>query len=160
MAGDHLNSSIADHAKACFDMFALLLEYPKEAGSETRFFLDMLSHEFKRYEIWANCASAFYDAELPSSLEYRLRDKSVDLDVKEILIGLQESLQMALLIISGEMKDENWDSIYLDNDLPDAHFLDSDHDTDDSTDECPSLEDLAPVIDNISDRLQFYSTYS
>ena len=89
------DSSIAFYGRSCS---ALLLKLSQSLEiSEWKIPLpaSAVSEESERYESWAKNIAALQDADLPSSLEYRLRDdENARRIVKKALIYLEESLEM------------------------------------------------------------------
>ncbi|PVH77820.1 hypothetical protein DL98DRAFT_261254 [Cadophora sp. DSE1049] len=111
MAEISSDPSFASCGRSCSSIFPQLVE--SLDGSELQ---DQLSSaaakdESKRFELWARNIAALRDAQLPSSLEHRHRDDSSARGiVKKALLYLEESLQMALSIASGERDNEVWDA--------------------------------------------------
>ncbi|KAL2066193.1 hypothetical protein VTL71DRAFT_2264 [Oculimacula yallundae] len=105
-------SSIASCGSACSALFPLLIgSLIKEPNLQEQLSPDAVKDESKRFELWARNIAALQDAHLPSSLEHRLRDDaSARGIVRKALLYLEESLQMALSIASGERENEVWDS--------------------------------------------------
>ncbi|KAH8816929.1 hypothetical protein F5884DRAFT_777984 [Xylogone sp. PMI_703] len=160
MIVDYSASSIAERAKACYGLFTSVLEYSKEPTAEIESFLEGVSQDFQAYEAWANNSGAFHEAELTSSLAYRISDhETLIRDVTNMLIELQDFLAMALLILNCEDQDGQWDFSYLDNELPEVHLIDFDYDKYDSISACPSLEDISGEIHNTADGLSQFSRF-
>ncbi|KAH8587113.1 hypothetical protein B0O99DRAFT_37904 [Bisporella sp. PMI_857] len=104
-------STIASCGRSCSRIFSFLAEGLKESVLKDHLPQALLEEESRRFELWARNIAALQDARLPSSLEYRIKnDQNAIGVVKKSLSYLEESLDMALAIISGKKENQIWPS--------------------------------------------------
>lgn len=107
------DDSIASHHQICRALFMKCHKSLQTAENSVRGEKQSmpLESQVDRYCIWFKNIAAHQDARLPSSLEYRIReDENAIRIVKKALIYLAESLEMLLMILTGEKENETWDS--------------------------------------------------
>lgn len=105
MAEDSSNPSIASCGRSCSSLFPQLVQSLNDSEFQDQLTVASVKEESKRFELWARNIAALQDAQLPSSLEHRLRDDgSARGIVKKALLYLEETLQIGRSQISGARK--------------------------------------------------------
>ncbi|KAI0837384.1 hypothetical protein F5Y06DRAFT_297712 [Hypoxylon sp. FL0890] len=93
-------STITDHVASCLELFKyMIVDTIHDPSNQPT--ISRIADEFARFKIWSGNIGAHRSGK--SSLDYRLRDAShLQIQVKNLLVDLNDSLKNALAIISGE----------------------------------------------------------
>ncbi|SLM36315.1 hypothetical protein LPUS_05843 [Lasallia pustulata] len=111
-------SAIATQARSCIDDFKILSSLVQDLGHQSQWISNsMICDELGRYQIWAGNIGAFQEAQLPVSLDYRLRAQpKIAKQIIELLEDLEETLKDACAIASGERRNRLGSSLNHDED--------------------------------------------